>query len=170
MNKLLKYCCLFILLSTFNYSNAQFLCDYEIRMMNKQKRKVRKSCSKISKEWVKKHTDSLNIPNKIKLSKFKFEPKKDEYEKGEYFPFSQWESTDSLLCVNDRKNNVDKAINNLEKLNLTIYQITTTFTPTNADNPEISSSLFFQYGIKGKLIRVILRKKEMSRTSEIFFH
>lgn len=109
-------------------------------------------------------------PEKVNLSPFKFQPRPDEYEKGEYNHINQWETIDSLLCVTDRKNYVNTAKDELKKRDLTVYEISTSYTPTNADNPQIGSSLYFQYGIDGKVLRIILRIKTLSKTSEVFFH
>lgn len=149
---------------------SQYLCDYELRVLNKQKKQVRKECVLFAKTWIKNHRDSLNIPKKIKLSPFKFQPRPDEYEKGEYNHINQWEAIDSLLCVNERKTYVNTAKEKLREQKLTVYEISTSFTPVNAENPEIGSSLYFQYGIDGKNLRIILRIKTLSKTSEVFFH
>lgn len=168
--KLFAYIGLIILLACCFQAKSQYLCDYELRVLNKQKRQVRKDCVSHAKSWIKSHRDSLNIPKKVNLSPFKFQPRPDEYEKGEYNHINQWETIDSLLCVTDRKNYVNTAKDELKKRDLTVYEISTSYTPTNADNPQIGSSLYFQYGIDGKVLRIILRIKTLSKTSEVFFH
>jgi len=78
---------------------GQYLCDNEYRVINKQKKIIRKKAKKIANVWILTNADSLNIPEDIKLSKLKFLPKK----------IDKWYSIDSLLCVKKNKELIEKA-------------------------------------------------------------
>ena len=158
---------LLLFFSIGNIVNAQFLCDYEYKVINQQKRKLKGKSRAYAKEWITQHRDSLNIPAKVKIGKLKYNPLKDEY-KNQYN--DKWHVVDSMLCVNERKEYVTIAKQTLEKNKITVFEIAVPFIPTNAQNPIIKSSLHFQYDIYGKVLRTVLRIKTMSKTSEIYFH
>lgn len=167
MTNYIKYGFLLVLMSFCSISKGQFFCDYEYKVINKQKQKIKRKCKSYSKAWVKEYRDSLKIASKIKISPLKYSPIEDEY-KNMYN--DKWGIIDTLLCNNERKKNHAKAMNELEKRKTTVYELIISFTEKETENPKIKSSLHFQYNIYGKVLRIAYRIKTMSKTSEIFFH
>lgn len=140
------------------------MCDYEYKVINKQKRKIKKKCKKTAANWVVNKRDSLNLPKKLKLSIIKYlaEPKEK----------NRWHEIDSLLCI-DKKPTPDyikKAKKNLLELQLVVYDIRTEFNFENTTNSAIKSVLNFEFDINGNLIRAVIREKKMSPFSETPHH
>ncbi|MDF1673301.1 MAG: hypothetical protein P1U41_07325 [Vicingaceae bacterium] len=167
MSNNIKYGFLVVLITFCSISKGQFFCDYEYKVINKQKQKIKRKCKSYSKAWVKEYRDSLKIPSKINISRLKYSPIEDEY-KNMYN--DKWGIIDTLLCNNERKENNVKAMNELENRKTTVYELIISFTEEEADNPKIKSSLHFQFNIYGKVLRIAYRLKRLSKTSEIFFH
>ena len=153
-----KYLVLFLFIFATTYINGQFLCDNEYRIINKQKRVIKKKAKLIANEWLIKNSDSLNIPKDIKLSKLKFKAEE----------IKRWEEIDSLLCVSKKKNIelINRAKIRMVELELVVYDMRGSFNFADTKNPTIQSVLYFEYDFKGDLIRAIIRQKEMSPYSE----
>ncbi len=169
MYRVLKYILIlsFIAFFTTN-SKAQYLCDNEYRVINKQKRQVKKKCREIAKNWVNKNRDSLNIPKKIKLTKLKFKPKKQEIHKEIHY--NKWYEIDSLLCVKKNQEYINEAKKRMVSSKLVVYDIHADFNFIPSENDQIQSSLNFEFDIEGNLIRAIIRKKKISPFSGTPYH
>jgi hypothetical protein len=141
--------------------SAQYSCKKEYRVMNKQKKKVKKQTKIQADQWLVKHADSLHLPSDLKLSKLKFlaETKEEKL----------WISVDSLICLKSTPETIDAAKKLMLDRNLVVFDIRATFSYTNSDNPLIKSVLNFEYDFNGKLIRAVIRKKEKSPFSETPF-
>lgn len=159
MKALAKYLLLLILLSFFTSNNyAQYSCKKEYRVINKQKKIIKKKSTAIAKEWLKLNATIKNLPSNLKLSKIKFLAETKEEPK--------WFSIDSLVCLETTPTDIEKAKELLIKRNLVVYDIRTTFTYENNANPLIKSVLNFEFNFNGDLIRAVIRQKEMSPFSE----
>lgn len=148
--------------ASFSSTQAQYVCDYEYKVTNKQRRKLKRKCKKVAITWYKNHRDSLKISSDLTFSKLKYQADEDEYEK--------WAIVDTLLCNNERKNNIELAKQKMKELGLAVFDIRAYFHHPEELNPKIRSILYFQFDIHGKMLRAIVRRKEMSPTSEIYYH
>ena len=153
---------MFILIGYFTPARAQYLCDFEYKTFNKQKRKIKKKCNKISIDWINQNRDSLNLPNKLKLSKLKFRSNEKETDKN--YRYNKWAEIDSLLCVQRRPDPdyIKKAKKRLLELQLVVFDIRTQFDYSPSPNNKIHSVLNFEFNFQGNLIRAVIRKKKMS--------
>lgn len=164
MARLFTYCFLITTLC-FGYSTkAQFLCDYEYSVINKQKNVVKKKALANANLWLLDNADELNLPLKLKLSKIQIKTNEGQDE------VKKWDSIDSLLCLNKGSEVIDQAMNKMYKMKLAVYDIRTYFNFANTNNPEIRSILYFQFDINGNLLAAIIRKKENSPYSEKYYH
>ncbi|PCJ26533.1 MAG: hypothetical protein COA97_05500 [Flavobacteriales bacterium] len=166
MTRLFTYCCLLII-CCFSYSlKAQYLCDNEHKVINKQRKKLKKKCKKIASSWIINKRDSLNLPEKLKISKLKFRANSKEIDKVQRY--NKWREIDSLLCFQAKPSSdyVKKAKDRLLELQLVVYDIRTEFNFINTTNHEIKSVLNFEFDYNGNLIRAVIRKKKMSPFSE----
>jgi hypothetical protein len=154
-----------LLLVCFSFNTyGQYLCDYEYKIINKQKRKVKKKCKAIAKKWLIQKKDSLNLPKKLKLSKTKFLADEKEFHKNSLY--NPWFEIDSLFCIKKDPEYVKKAIKRMLELQLVVYDIRTEFDFDNSSNVKINSVLNFEFDYNGNLIRAVIRKKKMSPYSE----
>lgn len=160
MKEFNKYCCLVFLLFFYFLAKGQYLCNNEYKVINKQRKIIRKKSEAIAKQWFLNNVDSLNLPKDIKFSKIKFLAEEDK----------QWYEIDSLLCIKKDNELADKAIKKLTELQLPVYDIRSYFNFENTSNPEIKSILYFQFDINGELIKTVIREKETSPNSEIYYH
>ena len=142
---------------------AQDLCDYELKVINKQKKKISSKTQKIAKEWYSSNTSQLKLPEKLKFSKIKVKTLEDKSE------LKKWSSIDSILCLNKDGNAIEKAIKKMEQLNLSVYDIRAYFNFENSSNKEIRSILYFQFDINRNLLKAVIREKEDSPYSEKYF-
>ena len=156
--KINKYIFLFLFIILTPCLNAQYLCKNEYRVINKQKRAIKKKAQLIAKEWLSKNSDSLNIPIDFKLSKLKFKAEE----------IDRWREIDSLICVTVKRNPelIKRAKIRMVELELVVYDIRGSFNFADTKNPTIQSVLYFEYDFNGDLIRAIIRQKEMSPYSE----
>ncbi len=157
----------FILFFTIGIQ-AQYLCDNEYRVINKQKRKIKKKCKKIAKDWLTQKRDSLNLPPKLNLSKLKFRPEKKEIHKEPHY--NKWYKIDSLLCVKKDPKYINEAKKRMLSQELIVYTIEADFNSIPTENEMILSLISFKFDIEGNLIRVGIRKKKMSPFSETPHH
>ena len=169
MNRLpiyLLFLCFILALNT----KGQYLCDNEYKIINKQKKKVKKQCKKIAKKWITTKRDSLNLPKKLKLSKVKFLAEEKEINKNQRY--NKWHEIDSLFCINKKPSPdyITKAKQRLFELQLVVYDIRTEFYFIPSENEKISSVLNFEFDIKGNLIRAVIRRKKSSPFSETPLH
>ena len=153
----------FIVLFTIS-SQAQYLCNNEYKVINKQKRQIKKKCKEIAENWVIQKQDSLNLPPKLKLTKLKFAPQKKEIHKEIHY--NKWHEIDSLLCVKKDPEFIKEAKKRMLSIQLVVYGIHADFNFIPTENEKISSSLNFEFDIEGNLIRAVIRKKKMSPFSE----
>ena len=168
MRKLLKFNLLIILVSISFLSYGQYLCDYEYKIINKQKNKVKKMCKKTAENWIIQKKDSLHLPQKLKLTKLKFLPEEKEINKEPFY--NKWYDIDSLLCIKKNPEYVKKAIEKMLDLELVVFDIRTEFDFEDAQNKKINSVLNFEFDFNGNLIRAVIRKKKMSPFSETPLH
>ena len=167
---MVKFYCFFILASVSLSVQSQYLCDGEYKVINKQKKRVKKKCKKIAHEWVSHKKDSLNLPKKLKLSKLKFRSEEKETDKNNRY--NRWSEIDSLLCIQQKPTPeyIKKAKKRLLELQLVVYDIRTEFSFNNSSNNQIKSVLNFEFDIEGNLIRAVIRNKKMSPFSETPHH
>ena len=156
-----KYCLLFILTTCLVFNaEAQYLCDNEVKVLMKQKKVVKKLAERQVKEWYKKNAVKLKLPEVLKFSKIKLRPQKD----------FNWQTIDSLFCLNKSKENNIKALKKMSKMKLAVYDIRAYFTFKNATNQAIRSILYFTFDINGDLLVAVIREKENSPYSEKYYH
>ena len=160
MEKFLKYYFIPIFFSIGYCAKAQYLCDNEYKVINKQKKTIQKKAKNITNVWILSNGDELNIPDNIKLTSLKYLTKEDE----------NWEIIDSLLCVGKSKELIEKAKKRLQKQVYKVYDIRGYFNFPDSPNPQIRSILYFDFDINGDLIRVVIREKEFSPFSETYYH
>ncbi len=141
-----------------NQAIGQYTCDYEYKVMNKQKKKVKKKTKKIALKWLNEHMASLNLPTDLKPSKLKYKTEKKEAIK--------WDQIDALLCKKKKEVDTEAAFKIIEELRLVVYDISIEFDYANTVNDRIKSVLNFEFDINGNLIRAVIRKKKMSPFSE----
>ena len=160
MNRLSIYL-LFLCLILAPIAKGQYLCDNEYKVINKQKKKIKKKCAKQANDWLLINND-LNIPTSIKLSKLKFLA--EEKEK------NRWHEIDSLFCIKKDSKYIKKAKKRLLELKLVVYDIRIEFNFDSTSNSEISSVLNFEFDIEGNMIRAVIREKKNSPYSETPLH
>jgi hypothetical protein len=169
MRKLSIYL-LFLFFVIASSSKSQYLCDNEYKFINRQKKKVKKKCKRIAKDWIISKRDSLHIPKKIKLSKIKFLAEEKEINKN--LRYNKWHEIDSLFCIDKTPSTeyINKAKQRLYELQLVVYDIRGEFDFIPINNEKLSSVLNFEFDIKGNLIRAVIRRKKVSPYSEIPIH
>ncbi len=161
MRNTYKYYCIFFLIICFSTTTqAQYLCDNEAKVINKQKKFIKKKAESLVKDWYTVNAAKLRLPVVLKFSKIKFLPEED----------LRWEEIDSLLCIKENKELVVKAKRRLGKMKLAVYDIRAYFNFENTKNKAIRSILYFKFDINGNLIVAVIREKEDSPYSEKYYH
>ena len=165
MSTIIKYCSLFSLLTLFTFRvQSQNLCEYEVKVINKQKKKVKAITESIVKEWYTKNAVTLKLPETLHFSKIKFKPNESKTE------LKKWSSIDSILCVKKSEQQLIKGFSEMRKLKLVIFEISATFNFKNSLTPLIKSLLYFEFDINGDLIRAVIREKESSPYTEKYYY
>ncbi len=168
MKKYSNYFYVLLLLVGFSLTaQGQYLCDFEYKVINKQKKKVKRKCKKLAEAWLIEKRDSLKLPMDLKLSKVKFMAEEKEINK--VLRYNRWWEIDSLLCVKKKPDYAyaETAKKRLSEMQLVVFDIRTDFDYIPTPNAKISSTLNFEFDINGNLIRAVIRKKKMSPFSEI---
>ena len=165
MSTIIKYCSIFSLLTLFTFSvQSQNLCEYEVKVINKQKKKVKAITESIVKEWYAKNATSLKLPETLHFSKIKFKPNESKTE------LKKWSGIDSILCVKKSEQQLIKGFSEMRQLKLVIFEISATFNFKNSLTPLIKSLLYFEFDINGDLIRAVIREKESSPYTEKYYY
>ena len=142
---------------------AQFLCDNEFNVINKQKKAIRKHAEFQVKDWYTKNAFRHQLPETLKFEKIQI---KNEEDKGE---LKKWSSIDSLLCLNKGEEFNIQAMKKMSALKLAAYEIKTYFNFKHSSNPSIRSLLYFNFDINGDLLLVVIREKENSPYTEKYY-
>ena len=144
--------------------NAQYLCEYEVKIINKQKKQIKPYAESILKEWYSKNAVQLKLPQTLKFSKIEFKP--DESKSAQ----KKWSSIDSILCIEKSDRQLLKGFTQLKKLNMVVYDIRATFIFKDAISTAIKSLIYFEFDINGDLIRAVIREKESSPFTEKYYY
>jgi len=160
MDNLLKCYVVILCIVTSLNANSQFLCDFENKIIKKQKKAIEKKAENIVKEWYRKNANQLNLPRILKFSKISIKTNED----------LQWKEIDSLLCIKGNSNLIAIAKNRLIELKLAVFDIRAYFNFENTKNQGIKSILYFKFDIQGNLIVAVIREKENSPFSERYYH
>lgn len=115
------------------------------RLVEKQQKKVIKNSTQFANNWIRWKSDSLHLPENIKLSRMNFSP----YEE------PTWELIDSMLTVQQNKSNRQKAKEILIADRVRVYSISGHFYYKNSST---ESSICFNFDWNGNIISAEVRE------------